>query len=271
MNKSLQCLLYSNAFIAISGGMYAFHDAINNEFHYPIYSVIFLITITWLSYQIPLINCFFLSNNIPTKAKDSWFVEHKNLMLFLTAVLMAIAGTCSFYLNSERQTLVIILSFISLSYVMPNILFRYSLRKIPYLKIFLIAGSWAALSVFWWQQINQFSITLFCIRFITLIAITLPFDIRDLDEDKTNDLKTIPMLFNHSTNKTIIFSLLAISFFLCLITPNITIFEYYLIFIAALTLLLYTPSKTDIYFYLLVDGIFIIHVITIFASLPFIK
>lgn len=241
--------------MALSGGIYAFHDAIENGFQYSIYGIVFLCVSTWLSYQIPLINCFILSKNEAIKPKDIWFVEHKNAMVCLTIILLSIAGFCFFQIKPHRQILFSILAIISFFYVMPFSI--YGLRKIPYLKIFLIAGSWSALSVFWWRPLNVDSIILFIIRLIEVIAITLPFDIRDKSEDKKQQLKTIPMLGSEKQMYHFILLLLGVALLLTfLFTPNHP-FEYILIIFAALCIILFNQLKSDIYYYFVLDGLFL--------------
>lgn len=241
--------------MALSGGIYAFHDAIENGFQYSIYGIVFLCVSTWLSYQIPLINCFILSNNTAEKPKDIWFVEHKNEMIYLTIILLSIAGYCFFQIKLHRQILFSILAIISFFYVMPFSI--NGLRKIPYLKIFLIAGSWSALSVFWWRPLNIDSIILFIIRLIVVVAITLPFDIRDILEDKKQNLKTIPMLGSKKLMYNFILVLLGIALVLTLIFfPNHP-FEYILIIFAVLAIILFKQIKNDLYYYFILDGLFL--------------
>lgn len=255
LNKFLKYIFYSNAFVALSGGIYAFHDAIENGFQYSIYGIVFLCVSTWLSYQIPLINCFILSNNTAEKPKDIWFVEHKNEMIYLTIILLSIAGYCFFQIKLHRQILFSILAIISFFYVMPFSI--NGLRKIPYLKIFLIAGSWSALSVFWWRPLNIDSIILFIIRLIVVVAITLPFDIRDILEDKKQNLKTIPMLGSKKLMYNFILVLLGIALVLTLIFfPNHP-FEYILIIFAVLAIILFKQIKNDLYYYFILDGLFL--------------
>lgn len=82
---------------------------------------------------------------------------------------------------------------------------RYRLRQRNYLKIFLIAGVWAWMasilpyvlyhqSPFGPDQIPEaHAVWLFLSRFLFVVGITLPFDIRDIETDRVYLLSTVPM------------------------------------------------------------------------------
>lgn len=70
------------------------------------------------------------------------------------------------------------------------------LRNIPGLKLFLIAFSWAGITVLFPLIQNYMSIRItdwitFIQRFLFVLVITIPFDIRDINYDN-NELKTLP-------------------------------------------------------------------------------
>ncbi|MBC7391190.1 MAG: UbiA family prenyltransferase, partial [Opitutaceae bacterium] len=72
------------------------------------------------------------------------------------------------------------------------------LRNVPFLKIFIISINWAVatvlLPIYSSDYIHQRMPVYFLMfeRFLFIFAITIPFDIRDLDHDQANNLKTIP-------------------------------------------------------------------------------
>ncbi len=72
------------------------------------------------------------------------------------------------------------------------------LRQVPYLKIFLIAGVWAATTVVLpvihaGHQVPVGSTLLLVLeRFLFVFAITIPFDLRDRIYDRSQGLKTLP-------------------------------------------------------------------------------
>ena len=86
---------------------------------------------------------------------------------------------------------------LAMGYVLPVLFAKKRLRDLNYLKIFLIALVWPWLTVFLpaAEQHMHFNLPVYlmCLeRFFFIFAITLPFDIRDLEIDAHMDVKTIP-------------------------------------------------------------------------------
>ncbi|HIE45348.1 MAG TPA: hypothetical protein EYP87_04090 [Flavobacteriaceae bacterium] len=84
---------------------------------------------------------------------------------------------------------------------------KYSLRNIAGLKLFLIAFSWAGITVLFPLVQNYISLRFadyltFIQRFIFVIVITIPFDIRDMKYDNSS-LKTLPQQLGVSKTKIV--------------------------------------------------------------------
>lgn len=136
----------------------------------------------------------------------SWITSNKLLLYILSGVsFMSLIWFC---LQLQKQTLFALLPIgvLTLFYVVP---FRgnLSLRIVSGLKLFLIAFCWAFVTVFLPLLDADISINLdICItflqRFFFVAAITLPFDIRDLQYDNSS-LKTIPQVFGEAKAKRI--------------------------------------------------------------------
>jgi 1,4-dihydroxy-2-naphthoate octaprenyltransferase len=85
-----------------------------------------------------------------------------------------------------------------LAFPHPNRAFT-SLRMMPGLKLFLIAGSWSYLSfaIPYWMQggVDKLFFSLeFFSRTLLVMGLTIPFDIRDLKTDETS-MRTVPQVF----------------------------------------------------------------------------
>ena len=101
-------------------------------------------------------------------------------------------------------------SIISLSYpikIIPLGNQKVSLRELPRAKIFLIALVWSIVSVALITLENESfysldTLLLFISRFSFVLAITIPFDIRDLKYDDLS-LKTIPQIYGEKKAKMI--------------------------------------------------------------------
>jgi len=113
--------------------------------------------------------------------------------------------------------------FILVPIALLTLFYSYNLRKIPYLKIFLIAFVWSAATIFLpiTQSNNSFNkieiILIVLERFLFVFAITIPFDIRDVKSDQKAELKTLPLLLSENNCLMIsnfaLIAFLLISFF----------------------------------------------------------
>jgi 4-hydroxybenzoate polyprenyltransferase len=136
-----------------------------------------------------------------------WFFSHYRLMVTITIVSILSLVPLFFLISIESRLLLIFLAVISFCYGIPLFSFgdqRFGLRNIPGLKPFLITLVWTMstvlLPVLEAQNLHLTSISmhdttlLIAKRFLFIGALTIPFDIRDLFEDRKLGLKTIPVL-----------------------------------------------------------------------------
>lgn len=143
----------------------------------------------------------------------------KNIKLIFGFSLFCLFATIYFSFKLSLTSLLISIPFslLVLFYSIP-LKTQKSLRNIPSLKIIIIAVAWAGTTVvlpFFSAEkiINSNLILLTLQRFIFVITLTLPFDIRDFEQDKTT-LKTFPQLIGIQKTKKLGFILLLISMFL---------------------------------------------------------
>lgn len=96
------------------------------------------------------------------------------------------------FLSIKIWMLLIPVGIISLLYTIPVFKNGKRLRDFNYLKIVLIALVWSYISIIPLVYSGQLSTSLFlfCEKFIFMLAITLPFDIRDQEVDEASALKT---------------------------------------------------------------------------------
>ncbi len=141
---------------------------------------------------------------------------NKNIKSILFLMVIAFLLSIHFFLAFKPLTQLAILFVAILS-----VLYPFILRKIPFIKIFIISLSWAISAVMFLVlenniPISQNVICTFSAIYLFVFAITIPFDIRDVDYD-SNKIVTIPLFFGDRASKIIaIFSLficVLISFF----------------------------------------------------------
>ena len=137
-----------------------------------------------------------------------WFFAHNRSMVAITLISVLITGFSFLLLSFNSECLLVILSILSIGYSLP--IFRkgkqkFGLRNIPGIKSALIALVWTMscvlLPIFEAQRHHlaevstQDAIILIAKRFLFIMALTIPFDIRDLFNDTKSGLKTIPVMF----------------------------------------------------------------------------
>jgi hypothetical protein len=142
----------------------------------------------------------------------SWFFEHKKMIVALTSMSAAILIFITFFTDfDKRATLVLVpFAFMTFFYVIP--LFKIknseiSFRNFPSIKIFSICIAWAGISVFFplyeaHSIIDRDVYLEFIQRFLLLIVIALPFDIRDVRTDP-DSLKTLPQVLGIKAAKIV--------------------------------------------------------------------
>ena len=196
-----------------------------------------------------------------------WIIKHKTLLTFFTVLFGCIGLICSYFINPYCFIILIPMGGFSIFYVVPIIPFYKnspSLRDLPYLKIFIIGLVWS-IAIVWLPLIDtKFGIGLDINLFISLlqnflfvIAITLPFDIRDVKFDESNNLKTIPQLIGIKQTTALSILLLLISIFLLEVLP-IKIHHYYALMIGYMITIIIiaftTEKRKELFFAGLVEG-----------------
>lgn len=102
---------------------------------------------------------------------------------------------------------------ITLLYAIPFLAgFQKSLREISYLKIFVVAFVWSAITAFIPLYLQDFlvdvnAVLYFSQRFLLVVVLTLPFEIRDVALDFDN-VKTLPQKIGIQQTKKLGFALL---------------------------------------------------------------
>lgn len=107
-------------------------------------------------------------------------------------------GICFFLLNRPTQYALVIPALLSLGYVIPFMgNKKLRLRDVHFIKIFLIAIVWSYVTVL--LPFLEYEITIgiqelgvLLERILFIFVITLPFDLRDWEIDKKNQVRTIP-------------------------------------------------------------------------------
>lgn len=188
-----------------------------------------------------------------------WVRDNQKSIVIITGVA-AVATLLAFlrivigHLNTGVFALMGVSGFISAFYVMR--IGGKNLREVPFIKIHLISIVWVLILIlFPFFQLrhstpNWTVVFLVCLaHYAYVLAITIPFDIRDLKYDKPSQ-KTIPQLIGIQSSKLISVGLLL--FFTVIITGvGMPVRSNPLFYIAVLTQVLLIvfmqPDRSDLY------------------------
>ena len=203
-----------------------------------------------------------------------WYL--KNKWMLYTALIIGMMVSSWTFLQLPLKLLLAFtpLALISFSYSIPFLPSKdgpIAVRDIPGAKIFLIALVWTGVT--WVLPIQEAGISWTAMhylialeRFLFIVAITIPFDIRDLRYD-SDSMRTIPQLLGYSKAKDLAIFLLIIcggihayvEFFLGSEKPIIlkTIGTLFFILVAVLVSRMRADSS-DTYFTGLLDGTMLI-------------
>lgn len=278
LRQPLDLLLFSNIFIAlcaVAQGMVTYHllDAKPDKY---ILALLFCSTLALYNFSIIL--------SKPKKPEESpfrrvrWVFSHYRLTITLTIISILSIIPLSFFLSSSSLILLFGLALISLGYSIPLFSFqdkRYSLRNIPGVKLFLIAAIWSLscvlLPILEMESNNEIIITLndtiilIAKRFLFIAAITVPFDIRDLFQDKTNELKTIPVILGEKMALLICQSFLAAYLILLFLFNDKLDSNYFALTICTIITgwLIFKSKweKNEYYYFFYLDGTMILQLI----------
>ena len=169
--------------------------------------------------------------------------------------------------------------YINLLYSLPFVIKHKNInaiKKIPFLKTFMVAFVWTYLTLNIPIEIGNVNIekfeliALFIARFSFIATITLPFDVRDKEVDKEDGIVTLAHLFTvRQIQRIVLFLLLAMNFFTVyyLTETGAIVIEFaFLVSSILLLYLIYSKSmiKHHYYYKILLDGMLIIQCILVY-------
>lgn len=178
------------------------------------------------------------------------------------------------YMPHKEILFLLHLAFISVLYNFPYSRLKIRARQLPYIKIFLISYVWASISIIYpWVQSHGFTIPpkhvlfLFLAHLLFIYSITIPFDIRDYENDRKKYLRTIPHLLGIYWAK--ISAILAICAFAIIIISILGTNLWIMAFVGLTASLIYFCDDNKPYYYFLgyLDGTIILYCTIIYISL----
>ncbi len=201
------------------------------------------------------------SNPISSNSRSNqtnWLIKHGQKMKYLSYILFVISIPIIIVTFSLDVLIFSLPAFIAVVMYKSKDYTSFGLRTIPSLKLILIALIWSWVCVVTPQLLFfphvDFSFSIIVFSFI--LAITIPFDIRDLNFDSEN-LKTLPQIFGST-----VCVLIALSILLALVFYSYFNLEKvglcYLFTLTALFILPSYKSRNEYYYLFLIDGFLVL-------------
>ena len=261
MKSLIHIYVYSGIHIGLCVvAMIAFTDQIHPEtdLSYWFYTLSFFSTI--LIYSLHKIIGASKITQDTNSGRIKLFKKYSLILASYSAIISGILIYVVFQLEIQTIRALLLPGALSLLYVIPFARSGTRLRDIHFIKIFIIAFVWAIVTV-WIPVILETHLKLehkllFCgEKFVFILAITFPFDLRDRAIDQSTGLKTISGLLGQR-------SVLLLSLLLLLLASGISCCLYYLqlidLYSLIATLIAYLitgllikwiiPKQNDLYF-----------------------
>lgn len=175
-----------------------------------------------------LLGSLAIQENAPIE-RIQWARNHRQALIPLVLCGAILSIYYFFQLAVDLRWWLVPLALISLSYSLPIPWVkgtRKRLRDIPYIKIYAIALTVSVVTLLIPLSNAGISsselILLFLSRFVWVLAVTIPFDIRDVNLDQSYQLKTLPLTLGVERARSL--SLLLLSGFTLL---NFTLYFFF--------------------------------------------
>ena len=271
MQKWLSAWTFSNVHISLSAFFYALASALILG-EYPPFSILLIVfSGTLVAYLFHRMYPIWANHKIAAgNAILNWTNTNKQVLnvLFATAVVISLLSFIR--LTYNIQVLLVLLAAINVFYSIPIFKknkVKVALRDWPFTKIFLIAFTWASVCATLPSKAigsiePSIASGLFFEKFFFILAITIPFDIKDIESDVWNKVKTIPQKFGNNSAIVIALFCLIVSlfFFLTFVESSLAQKIAYLIFYAFSATLIYKSRnvQSDQFYLFSLDGLMIL-------------
>ena len=209
-----------------------------------------------------------------------WVYKNKQPIIFTIVIAAIILVVSLFYLNIKTILALAIMGFFSVVYVVRFIPYNnkwLALRDIPFLKIFVIAFVWTLVTGLLpliskdVNQINLLHILFLSKQFLFVVAITIPFDIRDMKYDVEKGIKTFPLVVG--VKNTLVLGMLLLLGFVAIssyeflvfqsITMGLWIAEIIAILLVMVLLLLSKKQQPELFYSFIIEGTSLLLAITV--------
>ncbi len=219
--KLVDLILYSNLWIALGAASMVWQmQILAGTVYWPSALAAFIFFSTLFIYAMHRVIGFsIIDRTIPNRRLEIITTFQSHIVIYAAIAALGLILS-AYFINLKTLLLFIPAAVISALYISP--LFKKKrLRDLPHIKIFLIAMVWSWIttcipliveSSFSGIQIGIIGLE----KFLFVLTITLPFDIRDMQVDDLHQVQTIPLRIGRHKTRTWI-SILLISLFIVIV------------------------------------------------------
>lgn len=279
----LNFLLFSNVFMAlcaVAQALVTFH-LIGAKPVYPVLALLFTSTLGIYNF------CILITRpKAPMQSpyvRVRWFFAHYRLMVSFTIICLLSLIPLFFMVTLPSKLLLVFMGALSVLYGLPLFTLgsqKFGLRNIPGLKAILITVVWVASCVLLpvleaqGRHLTDISmrdtVILAAKRFLFIGALTVPFDIRDLFQDRQTGLKTIPVVWGE--RKAYLFCQVLLAGYILLLfmfRHNGFNADFFALTLTALLtgwlIFKSTWEKNEYYYFFYLDGVLILQYVIVLA------
>ena len=279
LNKFLHEFVFRNFFIALCSVSMVFSTFLLNNINLCwTHFTVFLAASTFLLYNFHTYS-FQLSYSTIASFKKSFFqfkISTFYLIAFIAAMVISVGQV--FYFNKNILLFLIPLTVVTLLYSMPlwGIKKKIRIRESFFVKLPLLGIVWSLSTVvipLVEQNIDltsSFVIKQVVCRFLFIFALCVPFEIRDIEIDRSHQVKTLPLVFGIQSTKNIgiFFLMIEIIIHHNMNLPFKIILALDFSSLIALVWIIIQKNNMSVYFYkLFVDGTMVLRFIFIYLAL----
>ncbi len=183
-----------------------------------------------------------------------WYDKNSKVLL-VVAIVTSMACTLLFFTFTYIvQYFILLMVALSIFYVYVPRLLPKGVRSLPVAKTFSVALAWTIASVglpyYSNAEINHLAIIYGAEMFFFIFSVTQPFDIRDMEVDKSTNTNTLPRLIGVSKTKIICIISLSLSLAFALMSEQkaYSIGSVFSVIYAAIFILNATQTKSEYYY-----------------------
>jgi 4-hydroxybenzoate polyprenyltransferase len=267
----LKGILYSSVFISLCAFALTVETYLLANLPVSLPMAVFILLATLFTYNLSSIQSEIRKQEPKFADPDSWWYQHKRLLAIVGVLSIVLATIVYLYFELRLNFwFVLHLAIISVGYSVPVVYRKRSvkpLRRVPLLKVFLIAYVWAMVTALFPLMdagvyiLDAQALLLFLRRFMFILSLALLFDIRDYTYDRHTNTLTVPGLIGVNFTKLLSLGLLTVYSLLVVATETGST-EIALLVAAAMaaTVVWFSSElKPRLYFMLLADGVMLLH------------